>query len=216
MSNKSRRRVKIAAGAILAGAAIPIAAAGTAWAQTESVSTLEGQGLTASEATAVYNAENVYPTPVQVSVGGTTVVNDHQGTSPATEATATSGLGAHDVAVAIGPGSDATAGVPGSTAYTNDNAYAYGPGAYADAGVSSSFSSTTTPGGSNDNATDIGSNAGAAPNSHDGAYAVGNYDTVNVFGNNDQVAATNYLDLVTVAGNNLPSETVSMPFHTGP
>jgi hypothetical protein len=35
MSNKSRRRVKIAAGAILAGAAIPIAAAGTAWADEE-------------------------------------------------------------------------------------------------------------------------------------------------------------------------------------
>ena len=32
MSNKSRRRIKLAAGAILAGAAIPIAAAGTAWA----------------------------------------------------------------------------------------------------------------------------------------------------------------------------------------
>jgi hypothetical protein len=35
MSNKTRRRVKIAAGAILAGAAIPIAAAGTAWADEE-------------------------------------------------------------------------------------------------------------------------------------------------------------------------------------
>jgi hypothetical protein len=32
MSNKSRRRVTMAAGAVLAGAAIPIAAAGTAWA----------------------------------------------------------------------------------------------------------------------------------------------------------------------------------------
>ena len=39
MSNKSRRRMTMAAGALLAGAAIPIAAAGTAWAEGDTSTT---------------------------------------------------------------------------------------------------------------------------------------------------------------------------------
>ncbi len=39
MSNKSRRRLTMAAGALLAGAAIPIAAAGAAWAEGDASTT---------------------------------------------------------------------------------------------------------------------------------------------------------------------------------
>jgi hypothetical protein len=107
MSNTSRRRattsrprITLAAGVFLAGAVIPIAAAGTAWAdetgsqnQTETVGQLERQGLSASQAEAVVKAEKD-GTPVQVSYDGTTVVNANiQGTGSATEATATSGHG---------------------------------------------------------------------------------------------------------------------------
>jgi hypothetical protein len=116
MSNKSRRRLTMAAGALLAGAAIPIAAAGTAWAddpaqadQTETTSQLEHQGLTKAEAQAVVTAEN-NGTPVQVSYDGTTVVNDNQGSGPSTDATASSDTGPKDVAAAIGVGSEAGAG----------------------------------------------------------------------------------------------------------
>ena len=98
MSNKSRRRLTMAAGALLAGAAIPIAAAGTAWAddtntdQTETAKQLEHQGLTHAEAQAVVTAEG-NGTPVQVSYDGTTVVNDNQGTGPSTDASAVFGHG---------------------------------------------------------------------------------------------------------------------------
>jgi hypothetical protein len=120
MSNKSRRRAStsrrrltLAAGALLAGAAIPIAAAGTAWAdETQTVGQLEHEGLSASEAKAVYNAEQPAATakdptggtPVQVSYDGTTVVNAN---NPSAAATADSGTGPHDVAAAIGGGSNA-------------------------------------------------------------------------------------------------------------
>jgi hypothetical protein len=111
MINKSRRRIKMAAGAILASAAIPIAAAGAAWAdtpdqnQTETASQLEHQGLTKAEAQTVVTAEG-NGTAVLVSYDGTTVVNAN---NSGDEASATSGT-VHDVAAAIGQGSIADAG----------------------------------------------------------------------------------------------------------
>src|SRR5271168_5056306 len=91
--NTSRRRLSMAAGALLAGAAIPIAAAGTAWADqtsdgnnvppipivaagtppvdvtpatapadlTQSAQTLQAEGFTTAEATAIVAAEGLAP-----------------------------------------------------------------------------------------------------------------------------------------------------------
>ena len=138
MSNKSRRRVKIAAGAILAGAAIPIAAAGTAWAddsatpnQTETLTQLENQGLSSDQAQAVVTAEG-NGTPVEVSYDGTIVVDVNQGGTAGTDATARSA--SNDVSAAIGDGSVSTSQKAGAVAFsdgTNDHAIARGPGASA-------------------------------------------------------------------------------------
>jgi hypothetical protein len=123
----SRRRITMAAGALLAGAAIPIAAAGTAWAddtdtpnQTETVGQLQRQGLTTDQALAVVHAER-HDIAVAVSYDGTTVVDANQrGTSG--DASATTSVGStKDVAAAIGGGSDSTA-----TGGPNDRAFADG------------------------------------------------------------------------------------------
>ena len=127
MSNKSRRRIKMAAGAILAGAAIPIAAAGTAWAddsvtsdQTESYLKLISQGLSPSEAAEVVKAEHGTTTPVEVSYNGTVVVDANNSSN---EATAFSEyVGTKNVAAAIGDGAVASDGAGDS----NDRAFANG------------------------------------------------------------------------------------------
>ena len=99
----SRRRVAMATGALLAGAAIPIAAAGTAWAdETQTAGQLEREGLSPSEAKAVVAAEDD-GTPVQVSYDGKMIVDANQGGASG-DATAASGT--KDVAIAIGGGSD--------------------------------------------------------------------------------------------------------------
>jgi hypothetical protein len=121
----SRRRITMAAGALLAGAAIPIAAAGTAWAddtdtpnQTENVGQLERQGLTTDQALAVVHAER-HDIAVAVSYDGTTVVDANQGGTSG-DASATTSVGStKDVAAAIGGNSDATA-----TGGPNDRAFA--------------------------------------------------------------------------------------------
>jgi len=182
-ANTSRRRVAMAAGAILAGAAIPIAATGTAWAdetsdltvapKTETVAELERQGLSAAEARAVYEAEQpagtahdaTAGTAVQVSFDGSIVVNANNSTD---EASATSGA-VKDVATAIGDGSVAQAGT-GTDAYnvpltgSDDKAFANGGG------------STAVSGGGNvDNASATGtdSSAYASLGSHDTSIADG-------------------------------------------
>jgi hypothetical protein len=97
MSNKSRRRVTVAASAILAGAAFPIAAAGTAW------------------------ADDTGQTPVQVSINGKVVIDNTKGTTSAVSgpggtaiaigggSSASATNGDHDLAIAKGPGSSAAA-----------------------------------------------------------------------------------------------------------
>ena len=124
MSNKSRRRMKMAAGALLTGAAIPIAAAGAAWAddtstpdETQRAGQLHREGLTGAEARAVVAAEKD-GTAVQVSHDNTIVVNDN---NSGNEATATSGT-THDVAAAIGEASTAS----DSTGDSKDTAFANG------------------------------------------------------------------------------------------
>jgi hypothetical protein len=127
MSNKSRR-IKLAAGAILAGAAIPIAAAGTAWADTtENQQQLENQGFSSSEAQAIVNAEAPGGTAVQVSYDGKIVVDANQPGIAGMDATATSAR--NDVSAAIGGGSDSTSHGAGAVALsdgTNDDAIAHG------------------------------------------------------------------------------------------
>jgi hypothetical protein len=190
MSNKSRRRMKMAAGAILAGAAIPIAAAGAAWAddtlttdQTERAGQLERQGLTGAEARDVVTAEKD-GTPVQVSYDGQTVVNDNQSAADAAssgQATATSG-GTHDVAAAIGDGSTSKAGTDATgapvTGDIHDRAFANGAGANASVGYDATYQGTGTV--SHDTATANGdgsesivSNAGSAAVTNDRAIANG-------------------------------------------
>jgi hypothetical protein len=146
-ATKSRHRVTMAAGAILAGAAIPLATAGTAWAddtvtqtttdKMETVQELEKQGLSTSQANAVFAAEQPGGTPVEVSVDGKEVVVENQGGTAETDATARSGTG--DFSVAIGGGTDssahgtaASAFVVGATPEDNsDHANALGRGASA-------------------------------------------------------------------------------------
>jgi hypothetical protein len=99
MSNKSRRRatksrhrVTVAAGAILAGAAIPIAAAGTAWADDDTVTVAQAEkDAKAGE-------------PVEISINGK-IIKDTCGA----DCSANSGtVGEHNKAIAIGTGSEAT------------------------------------------------------------------------------------------------------------
>jgi len=128
MSNTSRRRLAMAAGAILAGAAIPIAAAGTAWAdEDQTVKQLESEGLSVTNAEDVYKAEHS-KVPVEVSYEGILVVDANEGSTPGKEAIANSGaVGAtYDVAVAIGDGSTAT-----DTGSTDTVTFADGAGATA-------------------------------------------------------------------------------------
>jgi hypothetical protein len=195
MSNKSRRRLTLAAGALLAGAAIPIAAAGVAWAddpaqadQTETAKQLEHQGLTKAEAQAVVTAEN-NSTPVQVSYDDTTVVNDNQGATSADQASASSAAGPKDVATAIGDGS--IAGAAGSETIgsgIDDKAYADGPNAEALSGDGSHDSASATGdsaysvavGGNHNTATDNGSSSAttgaiADGGSHDKAVVNGDF-----------------------------------------
>jgi hypothetical protein len=89
---KSRRRVAMAAGVILAGVATPIAAAGTAWADTAAQEAADAAAAV-SEARAYAKAG----VPVDVSVNGKPV----KGLDTCETCAATSGKG--DVAVAIGP-----------------------------------------------------------------------------------------------------------------
>jgi hypothetical protein len=159
MSNTSRRRIKLAAGAILAGAAIPIAAAGTAWADTtETQQQLENQGLSPNEAQAVVNAEAPGGTAVEVSYDGKVVVDANQPGIAGMDATATSAR--NDVSAAIGGGTDSTSHGAGAVAFTDgtdDNATAHGKDAsvqiYDDGGT--------------------GGNTGTARGSHAQVYADG-------------------------------------------
>jgi hypothetical protein len=126
MSDKSRRHIKLAAGAILAGAAIPIASAGAAWAddtstpdETQRAGQLHREGLTGAEARAVVAAEKD-GTAVEVSHDNTIVVNDNNADGTATASSGTT----HDVAAAIGDGSTAT----DNTGDSKDRAFANGAG----------------------------------------------------------------------------------------
>jgi hypothetical protein len=168
----SRRRATLAAGVFLAGAAIPIAAAGTAWAdetgsqnQTETVGQLERQGLSASQAEAVVKAEK-HDTPVQVSYDGTTVVDANQGGKPGSDATATTSVGStKDVAAAIGDASSATA-----TGGTKDLAFANGTNS--DAFINDASDSKATATGTGASAA-VENNSGIGTVSNDVATANG-------------------------------------------
>jgi hypothetical protein len=167
----SRHRVTLAAGAILAGAVIPIAAAGTAWAdETETVSQLEHQGLSASEAKAVFNAEQPTATfkdptggtAVEVSYQGNLVVDANNTGTTTAESGATK-----DVAVAIGADSIAAAGAGADGVSLNgndDKAFANGVGATAQSGAGNTDTAS---------ATGKDSNAFAAIGSHDSSTANG-------------------------------------------
>jgi hypothetical protein len=212
VSNKSRRRVKLAAGAILAGAAIPIAAAGTAWAdddavgaaaETETTKQLEHQGLTHAEAQAVAAAE-ANGTPVEVAHDSTVVVNDNQGTTSTTEATAVSGFARGDNAIAIGGGSVADAGAGSPTIGSapvdlspgkQDTAFANGAGAEAYSGAGNHDTASATGAGTvayavlgNDdtsNANGAGSKAGTG-----GSFLEsGDHDKATVTGTDSQAYA---------------------------
>lgn len=179
MSNKSFRRVTVAAGAILAGAAIPLAAAGSAWADDPplpGLGQLVADGVPLGEAIAA-EAAAAFGQPVAVSVDGVTYT-DAQAAADGT--TALSGAVKSDVAVAIGNGSYAAA-----TGASGDNAYASGKDAQALAL------------GTSDRVYDVGNNPN---NTGYGAEATGNSDNVTVFGNSDVIVATGSNDTVGVAG----------------
>jgi hypothetical protein len=99
MSNKSRRRVTtsrrratMAAGVILAGAAIPLAAAGTAWADDDTITVAQAEkDAKAGE-------------QVDISINGKTIKDTCAGACTADSGT----KGEHNTAIAIGAGSDAT------------------------------------------------------------------------------------------------------------
>lgn len=198
MSNTPRRRVTMAAGALLAGAAIPIAAAAIAWADaTETLSQLEHQGIPKVDAQYVVNAEN-NGVPVQVSYDGITVVDANQGSDPATQADAETAAGPHDVAVAIYGGSTAAAGV-GNT--NHDTAIAIGTsagGASAGSGYGSHDTATAIGDGSAaeavlgnyDRSTVTGTGSSAYTGGIESSAVVeGSHDTATVTGNDSQAAA---------------------------
>jgi hypothetical protein len=109
MSNKSRRRattsrhrLTLAAGALLAGAAIPIAAAGTAWADDDTITVAQAEkDAKAGEA-------------VAISINGTTHCFNCAGDANAPQADSGS-AGEHNTAIAIGNGSIATDDTTGDT-----------------------------------------------------------------------------------------------------
>lgn len=188
MSTKSRRHMKLAAGAILAGAAIPIAAAGAAWAddtaapvdKTETQAQLEAQGLSSAQAQAVVNAENG-TTPVEVSYDGKIVVEANEGGTASTDATASSGR--HDaVSAAIGGGTDSTAHGRDALAFdegasTDSSDAAKAHGAHATAEVSGSIGATVTADGKVASAEDVGSTDSTSSARGTGAEAVNYSDT---------------------------------------
>jgi hypothetical protein len=144
----SRRRITLAAGAILAGAAIPIAAAGTAWADDDTITVAQAEkDAKAGE-------------QVDISINGKTIKD----TCPT--CTADSGTkGEHNVAIAIGAGSYATddSGDKGDRAVASGGGFAY----LADA----NDSKATATGA--DSSASVDTTSGAPADTHDVAVATG-------------------------------------------
>jgi hypothetical protein len=210
MSNKSRRRVAMAACAILAGAAIPIAAAGTAWAddtvtqvtpdKTESLDTLEKQGLTSTQAQAVVTAETPVneggtATAVEVSHDGKIVVDANQGDTASTDATAKSAR--NDVSAAIGGGSDSSAIGKDAVAFAegsstdNNSIDAKASRADAQASITDSTDSTATATGPHSTAT-ITDSSDTTATARGRAAEAASYDdsSVNVTANGSRSSAS--------------------------
>ena len=222
MSKESRRRLTLAAGAIVAGAVIPIAAAASAWAddETETFLQLVGQGLNYYEAYEVVQAEDT-GLPVEVSYDGNLVVETNQIVNPLTGAVAESGPNS-DVAAAIATNSPAILNqtIAEATRGSNDVAFADGGGSFAFAGnevpdtiannndtatAIGTYSSAFAVDGNNDSATDIGSNslAEATANS-DTVYDVGS----GVGNGANSISAGGDNDFVFGFGNGLPNTDV--------
>lgn len=229
MSNESRRRLTVVAGAVAAGAVIPIAAAASAWAndETENFSQLVSQGLNYYEAYEVVQAENT-GLPVEVSYDGNLVVDTNQIANPLTGAVAESGPD-NDIAAAIATNSPAILNQTIATAIggSNDVAFADGGGAFVQAGDiaplsllpladSASYNNDTATAigtysfamagdGNSDSATDIGSNSFAN--------ATANNDTVYDLGSGvgngaNDISAGGGDDYVIGIGNGLPNTDV--------
>jgi hypothetical protein len=125
-ANTSRRRLSMAAGALLAGAAIPIAAAGTAWADDDTITIAQAEKLAKAG------------DPVDISVNGKTIKDTCLGLCSANSGT----VGEHNTAIAVGDNSDAET----PTGDTHDTARATG-GATADINYASNSTATATNGG---------------------------------------------------------------------
>ncbi len=223
MSTTSCRRLTLAAGAILAGAVIPITAAASAWAdgltETEDFGQLVGQGLNYYEAYEVVEAES-NGLPVEVSYDGQVVVEDNEPTDPLLGAFAESGSGT-DVAAAIATNSPAIENqtIADALLGSNNVAFADGGGSFALAGNEvptsiSNYDTATAIGtysfayatsGSNNSATDIGSNSFAdSTGNHDITYDVGS----GVGNGANSISAGGDNDFVIGFGNGLPNTDV--------
>jgi hypothetical protein len=213
----------VAAGAILAGAVIPMAAAASAWAdgltETEDFGQLVGQGLNYYEAYEVVEAES-NGLPVEVSYDGQVVVEDNEPTDPLLGAFAESGTGT-DVAAAIATNSPAIENqtIADALLGSNNVAFADGGGSFALAGNEvptsiSNYDTATAIGtysfayatsGSNNSATDIGSNSFAdSTGNHDITYDVGS----GVGNGANSISAGGDNDFVIGFGNGLPNTDV--------
>jgi hypothetical protein len=186
MSNRSRRRVTLAAGAILAGAVTALAAAGSACAddETETFSQLVGQGLNYYEAYEVVQAEDT-GLPVEVSYDGNLVVDTNQVVNPLTGAVAESDPD-NDVAVAIATNSPAILNqtIADATGGSNDVAFADGGGSFAQAG--NEVPDFPVISDNNDTATAIGTYSFAmAEGNHETAVDMGNNSFADAYGGND-------------------------------
>jgi hypothetical protein len=148
MSRKSRRRVAMAAGAVLAGAVIPIAAAGTAWADDDTITVAQAEKLAKAGE------------QVDISVNGKTIKDTCMGAC-----TADSGaVGEHNKAIAIGAGSEAEIenGATDSTAKASGG----GEAKVEDSGTATVSHDVATANGVNSEAIVV-SNAGSGNVMHD-------------------------------------------------
>src|ERR1700742_2568739 len=108
-NNKSQRRLSMAAGALLAGAAIPLAAAGTAWADDTPIVPVAPTGPAGTSGSSPALAAAPGSVNYAVSINGTDVVE--LGSAQADSGTA----GTHNVAIANGVNADATVAADGSS-----------------------------------------------------------------------------------------------------
>jgi hypothetical protein len=185
-ATQSRRRVTMAAGALLAGAAIPLVAAGTAWADDDTITVAQAEkdakageqvdisvnGKTIMDTCATCTADSgaVGDHNKAIAIGAGSSATDIDGAAHSTAEASTGGL----AQVSGGSDNQATATGAGSAAYddaSSDSKATANSGGYASTSYSYDHSSATATGTNSNAYTEYSSNSSAtATGTNSGAY----------------------------------------------